>query len=89
MMDKRFQENFAIDILREMPDHKKQVLCRALDRNEILTSVRIMESGVVRVYKEGWYLTLIGTRCAFRVWAGIRLLYEASLHFNSSDFKDF
>lgn len=102
---KRFQENFAGSILEEMPDGKKAVLEKALKRNFYLTSAWIMEFGKIRVYKEGWYLQLFGTRSSFSVWAfdndgefiygrkphesKLHFLYEASLHFSESDFDKF
>lgn len=104
-MRDRFFEEFAVDILCNMPKSKKEVLRRALDRNQILTSVRIMEFGKIHVYKEGFYLVLEGTRCGFRVWAGdndssfvfgrkpidkkLHLLHKTSLHFDEGDFEGF
>ncbi len=100
-----FQKKFAFDILREMPGQKKEVLRNALTRNFLLTSVVVLPFGTMRVYKEGWYLTLKGTRCCFSVWAGdndsgftfgrkpvensLHLIYEIDVRFNEGDFKEF
>ena len=56
------------EMLRTMPEAKRKVLVKALDRNEILTSSRVLSNVTMRVYKEGWYLIMEGTRCSVRVW---------------------
>lgn len=66
-----FQHDFAMDILKAMPENKKESLRHALDRNCILTSYYgLSSSQTITVYKEGWYLELHGCRCCFKVWAG-------------------
>lgn len=68
-MVKRNNRELANRILEEMPEEKKQLLEKALDRNEILTSSRSLGNGCMSVYKEGWYIKLEGTRCSFSVFA--------------------
>jgi hypothetical protein len=100
---KNINLEIAKDILNEMPQHKKEVLKKALDRNEILTSSRVLEHGVITIYKEGWLLKLEGTRCSFSVFAKdndgnfefirkpreskLHKLYTEGLRFSESDFK--
>ena len=62
-------KNTVTWILDEMPENKKRVLLNALERNFELTSSWILEHGTLICYKEGWYITLQGTRCTFSVWA--------------------
>ena len=66
-------ENCNISIIKDMinnlPEVKKITLSKALDRNEILTTVRTLSNQTLVVYKEGWYLKLEGTRSKFSVWA--------------------
>ena len=66
---KSISYEFAKEILKTMPNDKKETLKKALNRNMILTSARILENGKITVYKEGWYLELNGCRCRFAVWA--------------------
>jgi hypothetical protein len=56
-------------ILQEMPEEKKEVLGKALERNLILTSTAVLSSCTLTVYKEGWLVKLDGTRCSFSVFA--------------------
>lgn len=95
----------AAMIIRCMPSEKKEVLEKALTRNFIFTSSWVLEQGALTIYKEGWYLELFGTRCVFSVYAedndgefvfkrkapekSLHKLYEQSLHFSESDFRDF
>lgn len=66
-----FQHDFAMDILKAMPENKKETLKHALDRNCILTTTYgLYSSQTITVYKEGWYIELDGCRCNFKVWAG-------------------
>ena len=66
-------ENCNISIIKDMinnlPEGRKTTLSKALDRNEILTTVRTLSNQTLVVYKEGWYLKLEGTRSKFSVWA--------------------
>lgn len=55
-------------ILDEMPSEKKRVLGKALDRNMILTSARVLSGCTLEIFKEGWRVTLHGTRCSFSVF---------------------
>lgn len=64
----RFQEDFTIMMLREMPEEKKNVLRNALRRNACFTSARTLEHGTITVYKEGWYIELTGCQCGFKVF---------------------
>ena len=59
----------ALDMINGMPEEKKKALRKSLERNWILTSSYIMESGYMVIYKEGFYLILNGTRCSFSVFA--------------------
>ena len=66
-------ENCNISIIKDMinnlSEERKITLSKALDRNEILTTVRTLSNQTLVVYKEGWYLKLEGTRSKFFVWA--------------------
>ena len=103
---KRFAENICYEMayrmLDEMPECKAEVLCKALDRNLILTSCSVLSSGYLYTYKEGWLLKLEGTRCSFSVFAydndgellfsrkpkesSLHLLYSKWLTFNECDY---
>lgn len=98
-------KNTVTWILEEMPESKKRVLINALERNLELTSSWILEHGTLTCYKEGWYITLQGTRCSFSVWASdndgelvfhrkpneskLHKLWEYDLHFGEGDFSKF
>ena len=99
-------KEILFDMLHKLPENKMEVLKRALERNFVLTSSYILEHGSIRVYKEGFYVTLEGTRCSFSVFAydrdgeieisqrkpresKLNFLYEESLHFSESDFREF
>lgn len=102
-MNERFYEKFSLDILEGMPARKKNVLGNALERNSALTSTKTLEHGTMRVYKEGFYLVLNGTRCSFSIWEGddddgfkygrkptdrkLNFLHEVSLHFYETDYS--
>ena len=93
----------AKEMLQKMPEEKKVALEKALDRNYILTSSRVLSFGEMTVYKEGWLLELEGTRCKFSVFAKdndgefefirkpvekkLHKLYTENLRFNESDFR--
>ena len=104
-MIKKINYEMAQQILREMPNEKKQSLKKALDRNLYLTSAKVMSIGEMTIYKEGWFLVLYGTRCRFSVFAKdddgelvfirkpnenkLHKLYQQTLHFNECDFYNF
>lgn len=62
-------KEIVLDMLKKLPDKKLSALQNALERNQWLTSVKNLESCELIVYKEGFYLTLNGTRCSFSVFA--------------------
>lgn len=94
----------AAQMMKEMPESKKEVLRKALTRNLILTSSRVMSFGKMTIYKEGWYLELEGTRCSFSVFAKdndgefqfcrkpverlLNKIYDETLYFNEGDFDN-
>lgn len=100
-----FNQSIVSDILNLMPDQKKAVLSKALDRNFILTSARVLSSCTLVVYKEGWLVKLDGTRCSFSVFAKdndgefvftrkpneskLHKLYEDWESMNESDYDNF
>ena len=55
-------------ILEDLPEDRKKVLTKALDRNFYLTSVWTLSWADLYVYEEGFYLELSGTRAKFSVW---------------------
>ena len=101
----KINESMVARILEEMPENKKEVLGKALQRNMYLTSVAILNSCTLTVYIEGWYVELEGTRCRFAVFAKdndgelefIRKPAESKLHklykdwgpMDIDDFKNF
>ena len=103
-MRRKINQEIASSMLHEMPLQKKQSLEKALDRNESLTSARVLSIGDITVYKEGWYLQLYGTRCQFSVYAedndgtlifkrkpkenNLHKLYDQTLYFNENDFRN-
>ena len=62
-------KEITLDILASLPEGKKQTLEKALDRNLCLTSSRNLEDGTLKIYKEGFYVRLEGTRCSFSAFA--------------------
>lgn len=104
-MKKTINYEIAKDMLSQMPDTKKESLIKALTRNSILTSAYCLENGCMTIYKEGFYLTLLGCRCQFSVFAAdhdgnlkfmrkpnetkLHKLYDYSMSFNESDFRTF
>jgi len=64
----REQERFAMMLLEMLPEEKKNVLRRALERNCIFTSARTLEMGTITVYKEGWYIQLTGCQVGYKVF---------------------
>ena len=91
-------KEIAIEMLESLDNSRLVMLDKALSRNEALTSTYGFPFGSMKVYKEGWYLTLEGTRSGFSIWAydedgtpvparkpndsQLNLLYEDSLTFN-------
>lgn len=102
---KKINQEIVAQILKEMPEEKKAVLVKALERNLYLTSSWVLSSCDLTVYKEGWLVKLTGTRCNFTVFAKdndgefefIRKPAENKLHklysewqgMNESDFYEF
>lgn len=64
----RVNYSIAMDILENLSDAKKVQLDNMLSRNAALTSSYSCSSGDLRIYKEGFYLTLEATRSSFSVW---------------------
>ena len=90
--------DIAMEMLRSLSPGKKVQLDKMLSRNAALTSSYSCSAGTLRVYKQGWYLTLNATRSAFSVWmydndgefvearkpveSKLDFLYEQDLTFN-------
>lgn len=95
-------KEIAIDMLKKMPEKRKNTFRKALDRNMYLTSAWVLTLGRMTIYKEGYYLQLYGTRSSFSVWAydndgrfifsrkpldkKLRKLYIVDIMFNEVDF---
>ena len=95
---RRVNYQLALDILNNLSESKKVQLDKMLSRNAALTSSYCCSFGTLRVYKEGFYLTLEATRSQFSVWvydedgelvegrkpneSKLNFLYEQSLNFN-------
>lgn len=104
-MKARFNEEFTMDMLKSMPEEKKEVLRKALTRNSYFTSAWTLEHGTMTVYKEGWYIELSGTQSGFKVFIKdndgefetirkpndkkLSFLYKTSLHMWESDYDSF
>lgn len=92
----------VINTLNNMPDEKKAVLHKALQRNYSITSSYMLENGKVTIYAEGAYLQLTGVRCSFSVFVNadgkftrkpnenkLTKLFEINtMLFNENDFKN-
>lgn len=65
---KKFNREFTMDILRAMPEKKKERLLNVLSYNSYLTSYFGMNWQEVDVYKEGWYIRFTATRRKFNLW---------------------
>lgn len=65
----RINREIVAEIIAKMPETKRQTLSKALDRNEILTSSRVLSGCTLTIYKEGFLVELEGTRCGFTVYA--------------------
>lgn len=61
-------KEIAIEMLSNLSPEKRASLDKALSRIESLTSSYVFPSGKLDVYKEGFYLTLTGTRTDWSVW---------------------
>lgn len=99
---KNWNREIVKQMLTEMPESKKAVLKKALERNFILTSSYVLSSCTLTVYKEGWLVKLEGTRASFSVFAKdndgefifmrkpnddkLHYLYEEWQSMNESDF---
>ncbi len=97
-------QELAYDMLEQLSDTKKVQLDKFLSRNEALTSTYGCSFGNLRIYKEGWYLTLEGTRSQFSAWFfdndgelvegrkpnenKLHFIYEQDLRFNGVDWED-
>lgn len=91
------------EILKTMPQTKKEQLKKALIRNFNLTSSYNLEDCTLTIYKEGFYLELNGARSSFKVFAkdddgkliitrkpqNISKLYFETKKMNESDFIKF
>lgn len=65
----KVNRELVTQMLNEMPEEKKVVLGKALLRNFLLTSAKVLSSCTLTVYKEGFHIRLDGTRCSFSVYA--------------------
>ena len=98
-------KEIAMSMLKEMPELKKDQLKKTLNRNLQFTSAYILEQGVLTIYKEGFYLKLIGIRSSFSLWAydedgkfvfgrkpyetKLHKIYDDLIHFELRDFDLF
>lgn len=55
-------------IFDAMPEQKKEVFRNACYRNLLMTSTYMLGFSSLNVYKEGYYLTMEGTRSSFSVF---------------------
>lgn len=62
-------KRIAFEIVNKLEGKKRTSFLKALDRNDWLTSVWILETLSMIIYKEGFYVTFEGTRCKFSVFA--------------------
>lgn len=99
----KINKEIAKRMIQEMPESKKSVLSKALDRNEILTSARVLSYATIFIYKEGFLLKLEGTRCQFTVFAKdndgelefirkpkdslLNLIYTDGFQMNEADYR--
>lgn len=65
----KINKEIALEMLSQLPVNKINTLKNALNRNLILTSTYSLGQGALTIYKEGFYLTLDGTRARFSVFA--------------------
>ena len=101
----KVNREIVAEILQKMPENKKETLRKALDRNLILTSSRVLSCCEMTIYKEGWLVELTGTRCKFSVFAKdndgqyefirkpnkdkLHKLYSESQMMNEDDYRNF
>lgn len=101
----KVNREIVAEILKNMPESKKEVLKNALTRNLILTSSYTLSSCTLVVYKEGFLVKLAGTRVNFSVYAKdddgeliytrkpnedkLNKLYEEWQYMNESDYEGF
>ena len=98
-----------IEIMREtlstLPENRKEVFRKAIERNAILTSWYGMEFGTMTIYKEGFYMEFFGTRSRFAYWcfdndgefvhgrkpheSKLHMLYKDDAHFGCDADLDF
>lgn len=71
----KYDKELAMDILKNMSNEKKDVLRKALYRNELLTSVRCLQDCDFYDCKDGFYLVLRGTRTKFAVYMNNDMKY--------------
>lgn len=62
-------KEIVIDIINALPEDKVIKLMNACYINYLLTSTYELSNVEITVYKEGWYVELIGTICKFSVFA--------------------
>ena len=62
-------KEITMEMLSKLNGSKKDALIKALERNNSLTSTYGLSSCDMVIYKEGWYITLTGTRCSFSLFA--------------------
>lgn len=100
---KKINREITKEMLNNMSASKRTVLTKALDRNEILTSARVLASATLEIYKEGFYLKLSGTRASFNIYykdndgeleemrkpKNLHLLYTDWDNLNECDFYNF
>ncbi len=65
----KINKEIAFEIVKKLDGKKRTSFLKALDRNDWLTSVWILEELTMIIYKEGFYITFTGTRCKFSVFA--------------------
>lgn len=65
-----FNKNFTIEILMAMPEEKKRMLEKQMERTGYLTTYFGLDYQDVDVYKEGWYIKMDGCQSSFRIWVG-------------------
>lgn len=68
--NREFFKEFTMDMLRAMPEEKKNVLRNACRRSAYLTSYYGLSIQTVETYKEGWYIKFEGCRSGFSAWIG-------------------
>lgn len=96
----KISKQLAKYIIGILPESKRDILDKALDRNLYLTSVRTLSYGLLKVYEEGFYLELEGTRSSFKVFVkdfngdlevirkpvNLHILYHIGFNMNEDDY---